>query len=63
MHLREACRSERCGVDMVEDFACRASVFVFQHLQDGAVRHGVGVGAQFGEFDAERLGQDFGSHG
>ena len=63
MHLREACRSERCGVDMVEDFAGRASVFVFQHLQDGAVRHGVGVGAQFGEFVAERLGQDFGAHG
>ena len=63
MHLRQACGTERRGVDVLEDLVHGPSVLVFEHLQHRAVRHGVGVGAQFGQFVAERLGQDFGAHG
>ncbi len=62
MHLREACRAERRGVDVLEDLVRRASVFVFQHAQHRVVGHGVGVGAQFGEFVAEGLRQNLGAH-
>ena len=63
MHLRKAGRAERGGVDMVEDLVHGPAVFVLKHLQHRAVWHGVGVGAQFGQFVAERLRQDFGAHG
>ena len=36
---------------------------VLKHLQYRTVRHRIGIGAQFGQLVAERLGQDFGSHG
>ena len=48
---------------MFEDLANRTTIFVLKHLQYRTVRHRIGIGAQFGQLVAERLGQDFGSHG
>ena len=45
MHLGQRCGTQRGGVDVLEDLADGASVFRGQRLQDGLVRHWVGVGA------------------